>query len=76
MLKIQLLLLALGWAVVCSARSVRIVSDGRDFSDRLLLAVQSADTVVLDGSQGEFVLDHTVVCKKLKNKMILGINKA
>lgn len=76
LLKIQLLLFAFGWAVVCSARSVRIVSDGSDFSDRLLRAVQSVDTVALDGSQGEFVLGHTVVCKNLKNKTILGINKA
>ncbi len=58
------------------ARNVTIVSDGRDFSDRLLAAVEVNDTVFLDGGNGVFVLHHTVVLKHLKDKALIGLNEA
>ena len=45
-------------------------------SDSLLAAVRTHDTVILDGSAGEFVLGHTVVLKHLQNKTIIGTHDA
>lgn len=45
-------------------------------SDSLLAAVRTHDTVILDGSAGEFLLGHTVVLKHLENKTIIGTHDA
>lgn len=45
-------------------------------SDSLLTAIRSHDTVILDGSAGEFILGHTVVLKSLENKTITGTHGA
>ena len=60
-----------------SAYSAIIIrSNGADMADSLLCAVRANDTIVLDGSNGEFVIGHTVVMKHLSGKTILGINDA
>ena len=56
--------------------ALTITSNGQDMSDSLLSAIRTYDTVVLDGSKGEFVLGHTVVLKHLKNKTITGTHDA
>lgn len=45
-------------------------------SDSLLSAIRAHDTVILDGTKGEIILDHTVVLKRLEHKTIIGINDA
>ncbi len=56
--------------------ALTITSNGADMSDSLLAAVRTHDTVILDGSAGEFVLGHTVVLKHLQNKTIIGAHDA
>lgn len=56
--------------------ALTITSNGADMSDSLLAAVRTHDTVILDGSVGEFVLGHTVVLKHLQNKTIIGTHDA
>lgn len=45
-------------------------------SDSLLTAIRSNDTVVLDGSEGEFIVGHTVVLKSMEHKTIIGTHGA
>ena len=56
--------------------ALTITSNGADMSDSLLAAVRTHDTVILDGSAGEFILGHTVVLKHLQNKTIKGTHDA
>ena len=56
--------------------ALTITSNGADMSDSLLAAVRTHDTVILDGSAGEFLLGHTVVLKHLHNKTIIGTHDA
>lgn len=57
-------------------RSVVLMSDGKDFAERLKAAVERNDTVYLDGANGAFVIEKTVVLKYQKNKSIIGLHKA
>jgi len=56
--------------------AITIRSHGADMADSLLCAIRTNDTLILDGSAGEFVIGHTVVMKHLSSKTILGINDA
>ena len=56
--------------------ALTITSNGADMSDSLLSAVRTHDTVILDGSKGEFLLGHTVVLKHLQHKTIIGTHDA
>lgn len=56
--------------------ALTITSNGADMSDSLLTAIRSHDTVILDGSAGEFIIGHTVVLKSLENKTITGTHDA
>lgn len=56
--------------------SFTIQSDKTDMSDSILHAIQLHDTTILDGSNGDFYVGHTIVLKHLKNKALIGINNA
>lgn len=56
--------------------ALTITSNGAGMSDSLLAAIRMHDTVIVDGSKGEIILDHTVVLKRLEHKTIIGINDA
>ena len=45
-------------------------------SDSLLSAIRTHDTIVLDGSAGEFVIGHTIVLMYLDRKTIIGTHGA
>jgi pectate lyase len=56
--------------------ALTITSTGADMSDSLLSAVRRHDTVILDGSKGEFIIGHTIVLKHLEHKTIIGTHEA
>lgn len=56
--------------------ALTITSNGADMSDSLLAAIRTHDTVILDGTKGEIILDHTVVLKHLEHKTIIGTHDA
>lgn len=56
--------------------ALTILSDGTDMSDSLLCAISQHDTVVLDGSSGEFVFGHTLVLRHMQHKTLLGVHGA
>lgn len=74
--EIVLICVCAGAVLPAWGRSVRIAADGSDMADSLLCAIQHYDTVWIDGSQGDLVLGHTVVCKHLQDKAIIGVNHA
>ncbi|MBQ9295839.1 MAG: hypothetical protein IJ204_01425 [Paludibacteraceae bacterium] len=74
--KICGLLLCLPALVPNAWAALTVTSNGMDMSDSLLSAITHNDTLFLDGSNGEFVLGHTVVLKYLNNKTIIGTHGA
>ena len=74
--KLYGILICLFLLVQTAQAALTITSNGADMSDSILSAVRSHDTVILDGSKGEFVLGHTVVLKHLENKTIIGTHDA
>lgn len=71
------------WILFCLAALVphaeaamTIRSNGADMSDRILSALAENDTLVLDGAEGEFVIGHTIVLRRMCNKTLLGVNGA
>ena len=78
-----------GWAVCTSlnggnfnlnggegGKSITLKSDGSDMSKVILKALQENDIIILDGSNGPFMIGHTMRAQALKNKTICGINNA
>jgi hypothetical protein len=59
-----------------ASSAITVLSNGADMSDSLLSAIRANDTLILDGSNGEFVIGHTIVMKHLSGKTIIGINDA
>lgn len=53
-----------------------LASDGHDMKDRIMHAVENYDVIVLDGSQGDFLVSSIMRFKGLRNKTIVGINNA
>lgn len=58
------------------AQAITILSNGAEMSDSLLSAIRTHDTIVLDGSAGEFVIGHTIVLMYLDRKTIIGTHGA
>lgn len=56
--------------------AITIRTNGADMADSLLCAIRANDTLILDGSNGEFIIGHTIVMKHLERKAIIGINGA
>ncbi len=63
-------------AVMPASAEYVLVSNGKDMSETILLAVQRHDSVVLDGKNGDFFIGQTIVLKHLSNKLIEGKNGA
>ena len=74
--KLYGILICLFLLVQTAQAALTITSNGADMSDSILSAVRRHDTVILDGSKGEFVLGHTMVFKHLENKTIIGTHDA
>lgn len=57
-------------------RSITLVSDGQDMRQRIMNALRDYDEVVLDGSQGDFIVSSTIRLADMRNKTIRGVNGA
>ena len=73
---IAALILCLSLFTQTAYSALAIRSNGADMSDSLLFAIRANDTLVLDGTNGDFILSRTIVLKHLSSKTILGINNA
>lgn len=79
-----------GWAVCSSmtsgndydmnggnnGNSITLTSNGNDMRSGITNAIKNYDVVILDGSQGDFIVSSTLELKSIKNKTIVGINNA
>ena len=78
-----------GWAVCTSleggcfnlnggegGKSITLKSNGGDMAKTILKALKENDIVVLNGSNGPFIIDKTIRVEMLKNKTLLGCNGA
>ena len=79
-----------GWAVCSSmtsgndydmnggnnGSSITLTSNGNDMRSGIANAIKNYDVVILDGSQGDFIVSSTLELKSIKNKTIVGINNA
>ena len=57
-------------------KSITLKSDGGDMARTIQKALQEYDIVVLDGSNGPFVIGKTIRAEQLENKTICGCNGA
>ncbi len=78
-----------GWAICTSlnggdfnlcggegGKSITLKSDGKDMSDALAKALNTYDIVILDGSQGPFIISGTIYLEQKQNMTLQGINDA
>lgn len=78
-----------GWATMSSmnggsysltggekGRTIVLRSDGTDMRQQIMDAICEYDKVVLDGSNGDFIVSETMRLSSLKGKSIVGINGA
>lgn len=66
---------AAGTAVSTSKVTV-LTSNGRDMKSAIETAIKNYSVVVLDGSQGDFIISSVISLSGVKNKTLLGINNA
>ena len=64
-----------GWHKENPTYTILYASSGDD-RQAIMEAIETFDIVVLDGSQGDFVLSEYLLMRNIKNKSILGRNKA
>lgn len=57
-------------------KSITLKSNGGDMAKTIQKALQEYDIVVLDGSNGPFVIGKTIRAEQLENKTICGCNGA
>lgn len=55
---------------------ITLVSDGRDMCESIAQALKNFDVVVLDGSNGPFVVSQSIGLNGLRNKTLVGVNNA
>ena len=56
--------------------STTLTATGADMRTAITNAIKSYDVVILDGSNGDFMVSKTIELKELNNKTIVGINNA
>lgn len=59
-----------------NGRTIILRSDGRDMRPDIEKAIKDYDVIVLDGSQGDFVLSSIISLNRVNSKTLLGINGA
>lgn len=57
-------------------RTVTLKANGKDQSKDIRLAIENNEIVVLDGSAGDFRINHSFRIEFSKNKTIVGVNNA
>lgn len=56
--------------------SYTLVSNGGDMRSSIANAIKNYDVIILDGSEGDFIISSTIDLKGLENKTIVGVNNA
>lgn len=56
--------------------STTLTATGADMRTAITNAIKNYDVVILDGSNGDFIISKTIELKELNNKTIVGINNA
>ncbi len=56
--------------------SITIQADGKDMRQALIDAIKKYDVIVLDGTNGDFIISQTIQLTGLRNKTVVGINNA
>ena len=59
-----------------SGRTVVLRSNGTDMREDIIKAVKDYDTVVFDGSGGDFIVSQAIRFSGLRGKTLLGVNGA
>lgn len=59
-----------------TGKKIVLKSNGKDMREAIMQALEHYDVVVLDGSNGPFVVSQSIGMNGLRNKTLAGVNKA